>query len=118
MMRMIQRIDTDEPPSSSLSQSRRPRRPNGYGPDLQGICRADTCDEGGIPDGEVIDPGQGGRRDRHDCGPGPRGLLEADRQPVGRREGQGRARTRRRTVGKGPRQEQDLGRQESTASGK
>src|SRR5262245_28370826 len=49
MMRMIQRIDTEEPPSSSLSQCKRPRRPDGYGPELQGICRADTCDEGGTP---------------------------------------------------------------------
>ena len=53
MIRMIQRIDTEEPPWS-LSESKRETLPIGYGP-------------------------------------GARGVLEADRQPLGRREGQGRA---------------------------
>jgi hypothetical protein len=63
MIRMIQRIDTEEPPWS-LSESKRETLPIGYGP-------------------------------------GARGVLEADRQSLGRREGQGRARAWSRTVHQG-----------------
>ena len=71
MIRMIQRIDTEEPPWL-LSESKRETVPIGYGP-------------------------------------GARGVLEVDRQPLGGRGRRGRARARSRTVDEGSREEQVLG---------